>query len=55
MCTMKVTAGIFAPATDQSIERSLSQRMCRKKLKSGETLMEACSGTDMQIRRHTWV
>ena len=27
-CAMKVTAGIFAPATDQSIERGLSMSIC---------------------------
>ena len=27
-CAMKVTAGILAPATDQSIERSLSMSIC---------------------------
>ena len=27
-CAMKVTAGILAPATDQSIERSLSMSTC---------------------------
>ena len=64
-CAMKVTAGIFAPATDQSIERGLSMsisvrtrkmvKLCLRTLKSGETLMEARSDTDVQIVRHTWV
>ena len=28
LCAMKVTAGFFAPATDQSIGRSLSKSLC---------------------------
>ena len=46
---MKVTAGISAPATDQSIVRGLSMstsvrtrcELCTRRAKSGETLMEA--------------
>ena len=29
--------------------------LCLRRAKSGETLMEARSGTDVQIVRHTWV
>ena len=57
-CAMKVTAGIFAPATDQSIKRGLSMSISVRALRrtnSGETLMEARSDTDVQLVRHTWV
>ena len=29
--------------------------LCLRRAKSGETLMEARSGTDVQIVRHIWV
>ena len=55
---MKVTAGIYAPATDQSIERGLSMSISVRTRKSElcmpekgklrETLMEARSDTDVQ-------
>ena len=65
ICTVKVLAGKFAPATDHSILRSLSMSMpvrTRKMVNyasegqtQGKTLMEACSDTDVQIVRCTWV
>ena len=40
-CAMKVTAGILAPATDQSIERSLSMSIC---VRTRKMVNYACEG-----------
>ena len=40
-CTMKVTAGIFAPATDQSIERGLSMSIS---VRTRKMVNYACEG-----------
>ena len=40
-CKMKVTAGIFAPATDQSIERGLSMSIC---VRTRKMVNYACEG-----------
>jgi hypothetical protein len=40
-CEMKVTAGIFAPATDQSIERGLSMSIS---VRTRKMVNYACEG-----------
>ena len=40
-CAMKVTAGMFAPATDQSIERGLSMSIC---VRTRKMVNYACEG-----------
>ena|GEM_PF-3264752 len=40
-CAMKVTAGISAPATDRSIERSLSMSIC---VRTRKMVNYACEG-----------
>ena len=40
-CAMKVTAGILAPATDRSIERSLSMSTC---VRTRKMVNYACEG-----------
>ena len=65
VCAVKVLAGNFALATDHSIWRSLRMSIFVRTRKmvnyagerqtQGETLMEACSDTDVQIVRYTWV
>ena len=62
---MSMLAGMSAPATDISCVESLSvssyvrtRKMVNyacEEVSSGETLMEACSGTDVQIVRRTSV
>ena len=63
---MKVTVWIFAQTTDFDLfgERFEYKQcwtdpkdgeLCLSRVKSGETLMEARSGTDVQIVRQTWV
>ena len=64
---MKVTVvGIFAQSAglNPSGERSECEHkcwdpkdgeLCLNRVKSEETLMEACSGSDVQIVRQTWV
>ena len=65
VCATKILAGICAPATDFSLMGSLSVSTPARTRKMvsyacgrqahGETLMGACSGTDVQIVRYTWV
>ena len=63
---MKVNAGICALATDGDLERGLSKsimcqdprgggELCMRRAKSGETLVEARSDSDVQIVHCTWV
>ena len=59
-----MNAWICAPATDRDLESGLSKsadvrtrKMVNylRRAKSGETLVEARSDTDVQIVRYTWV
>ena len=62
---MKVKAWICAPATDRDLESGSSKsikcwdpkdgELCLRRAKSGGTLVEARSGTDVHIVRKTWV
>ena len=68
-CAMKVTVVgplIGAPSAGHSTSVFRSEcehtcwdpkdgELCLRRAKSGETLMEARSDTDVQIVRHTWV
>ena len=66
ICVMKVTVWIFLHKRPTLIfgERFEYKQcwtdpkdgeLCLSRVKSGETLMEARSGTDVQIVRQTWV
>ena len=62
---VNATAGVSAPATDQSSERGLSVSISVRTAKDGELCprkgklrgdsIEARSDTDVQVVRHTWV
>ena len=62
---MKVNAWTCAVATDRDLESGLSKsakcqdpkdgELCLRREKSGETLVEARSDTDVQIVRKNWV
>jgi len=62
---MNMMAGMSVPSADSSMAEGLcvgsyvrTRKMvnyAREEVNPGETLAEACSDTDVQIVRHTWV